>query len=238
MKINIQELIEISSDEIVDNNKNYIVKSLEKVMIKRNDKNEKNTSFENDNMMKKGREKFNTFIRFLDNVLPTEYDQKNLKGLKFSISFNHEETHYKQMLNIVQILCYKGATYVKKATLSDIFITYEMLDDDGSLKKCSKLKYVKEAIDNGTNIKIITFGEFLQMLDLNEEALNKLPMVSFDCLLREDAIIKDKKINIQKVKELSKVEKITLGDLYSNFFLELRKKVKYRFNIIYFFQYE
>ena len=174
------------------------------------------------------------FVQFLDNVLPSTDEPKTLKGLKFSISINYEETHYRQMLNIVQILCNKGATYIRKASLCDFFVTYEMFNEDGSLKSCSKTKYAKEAIENGANIKIISFNEFLEMIGLSEDKLDTLPMVSFDCLSRDDAVIKDPRtrryFEKKKSKEVVTVpaqeHKTTLGDLFGDLFAKLKEDLE------------
>ena len=134
------------------------------------------------------------------------------------------------MLNIVQMLSNLGATYIMKASLADYFITYEVLNDDGTIRTCSKSRYVNEANKNGANIKIISFKEFLNMLDTNEEELNNMPMVSFDCLYREDAIIKDKKTlntlnkgQSTKKESMPKSDNATLGEMFADFFKDFQK---------------
>ena len=138
------------------------------------------------------------------------------------------------MLNIVQMLCNKGATYVMKASLCDVFVTYKVLNEDGTERTCSKSKYVNKAIEEGANIKIVSFDEFVGMLGLTEQKLDELPMVSFDCLYREDAIIKDPKtkkyISIKNtVSEPVAVpndQKTTLGDLFGDLFAKLKEDLE------------
>lgn len=103
-------------------------------------------------------------------------------------------------------------------------------NEDGSEKQSSRTKHVKEASENGVNIKIISFEEFLEMLGLTEEGLDSMPMVSFDCLSREGAVIKDPKIkryfSKNKVLVIDPAEeyKTTLGDLFGNYFDNLKKE--------------
>ena len=184
---------------------------------------------EGNNTFRRGNFNGIVFVQFFDNVLPTKECEKRLSGLKFFISINYEENHYRQMLNIVQILCNLGATYVLKATLSDYLVTYEITNDDGSLKDCSKLRNVNKANESGANIKIITFKEFMGMLGLTEEELNEMPIVSFDCLYRKDTVIKDRKtskiLGIKKDKQIE-ANRVSsnLGDLYGDFFSEFINK--------------
>ena len=163
------------------------------------------------------------FYQFIDNVLPTIDVDNSLSELVFSISINYEETHFKQMFNIVQLLCNKGAKYTPKATEANYFVTFEMLNEDGTLKKCTKHNYVNDAISKGANIKIISFNELLNLLDITEQELNEMPMVSFDCLRRDDAIIKDYRSRkyFQKEKQEPDEERIyaNIGTLFSELLL-------------------
>lgn len=233
LEMTAQELIEICPS-VVDYNVNYTVQSLEISKLLREERIQNILKGNDDNLMLKNSKEARIFVQFLDNVLPDINEPKTLKDLKFSISINYEETHYKQMLNIVQILCNKGATYIRKASLCDIFVTYEIFNEDGSLKECTKTKYAKEAIENGSNIKIVSFNEFVEMIGLTEEELDALPMVSFDCLTREDAVIKDPRtrryFEKKKEKEVVTVPAIehrtTLGDLFGDLFAKLKEDLE------------
>ena len=173
---------------------NFIVSSLEASRLKREERMKEMFSPIGSNTLKQWSEQKTLFHQFLDNVLPNKECEKTLSGIKFSMSINYEEIHCIQMFNIVQILCNLGAEYVLKASRADIFVKYDSYLEDGTLKECSKSKYVEEAISNGANIKVISFNDFLTMINISEEELNSLPMVSLDCLLREDANIKNRKI--------------------------------------------
>lgn len=224
------EALELSLEDLIalcpnakNNNNNYLVESIEANRKIREAKFKEFLSGEGNNNLKRGTPSGRLFLQFLDNVVPNKNIEKRLANLKFSISINYEENHYKQMLNIVQLLSNLGATYVMKATIADVLVTYEVKNEDGSLKDCSKLKYVNKANDEGASIKIITFTEFMKMLDITEEELDKLPMVSFDCLLKDDAIIKDRStirlIESCTPKPVPKSNNgafATIGDLYGD----------------------
>ena len=193
------EALELSLEDLIslcpsakNTNQDYLVESIEANRRIREAKFKEFLSGEGNNNLKRGTPSGRLFLQFLDNVVPNNNVERTLADLKFSISINYEENHYKQMLNIVQLLTNLGATYVMKATQADIFVTYDVRNNDGSLKPCSKLKYVNKANDEGASIKIISFNEFMTMLGITEEKLNELPMVSFDCLLKDDAVIKDR----------------------------------------------
>ena len=75
-----------------------------------------------------------------------------------------------------------------------MFVTYESFDETGKPHGCNRLKYVKEAIENGASIEIITFDQFLEMLSMTNDELESLPLPPIDCIFREDAVIKDKRL--------------------------------------------
>jgi hypothetical protein len=171
------------------------------------------------------------FLQFLDNVKP-QRDGTKLKDKKVSISINYEEHHYKQMLNLIQLITNEGATVVLKGSESDIFVKYDVLNEDGTIRKDSKYNYVLEANQNGSNIQIVEFPEFLGMLEITEAELDDLPIPSFDFLNDENAIIKDKrdKARLQAKNRKNKETKsnivytsgdtkgATLGDLFPDIF--------------------
>lgn len=229
------ETLDLSLEELIslcpnarNKNENFEVESLViSRMIKEEELMDLFTN-EGNNKMNIGSKHRRTFLQFLDNVQSNKEMDKSLNGLKFSISINYEENNYKQMLNIVQMLTNLGATYVMKASLSNIFVKYDCIDEEGNIKDCSKLRHVTEANNNGSNIKIITFNDFLKIINISEDELNALPMPSFDCLYREDAIIKDRKtlslIKNNKVKpKLTKDDdSVTLGDMFKDFFASIK----------------
>ena len=152
-------------------------------------------------------------MQFLDNVQPQDGYEKKLLNKKISISINYEEHHYKQMLNIVQLLCNYGAIYVMKASRANIF--------------------VNQANAEGASIEIITFDNFMRLLGITEIELDKMPMVSFECLYRDDAVIKNKEtlkiLGKHKKEQEIKQEKISgtaLGDMFPDYFFELSKNLE------------
>ena len=232
LEMTAQELIDICPS-VVDYNENFVVQSLEIDRMIKEENMEKLLTGAGSNLMKRHSRRSRMFLQFLENVLPTIEEEKTLEGLKFSISFNYEELHYRQMLNIVQILCNKGATYVKNASLCDIFVTYKVLNEDGTERVCSKSKYVNKAIEDGANIKVISFDKFVEMLGLTETELDELPMVSFDCLYREDAIIDPKvkkhfsrKNAVNEPVTVPNETKTTLGDLFGDLFAKLKEDLE------------
>ena len=133
------------------------------------------------------------FVQFLDNVQVTAEGSGKFKDKKISISINYECTHFKEMMNIVQIIKNEGGEYVLKGSEADIFVTYVSYHEDGMPWQCNREKHVDIALSEGKTIKKVSFDEFLNMLGMTNEELENLPLPSIDCLFREDAIIKDKK---------------------------------------------
>ncbi len=227
-----EELIELCPGA-KDKNENYLVKSIEENRIKREQKFKENLNGDGSNDIRKYGDNKKRYLQFLDNVKPTKEGKGKFKDKKVSISINYEEHHYKQMLNLVQMIVNEGGQLILKASLSDIFVKYDVTLEDGSLRDDSKFNYVTEANDNGANISIIDFDDFLDILEITEEQLDEMPLVSFDFLFEDDAIIKDRrdKSFIQKKKNKDNKTGVvyssgpssgtTLGELFGDLFKKL-----------------
>lgn len=134
----------------------------------------------------------NRFMQFLDNVKSIEKLGSNkLKNKKISISINYEKNHYKEMLNLVQLIKNEGGSYILKASQSDMFFKYDLLLEGGSISDCSRLNHVKEENDKGNLIEILEFQDLLMLLDITEEELENKPIPSFDFLLNENTKIRN-----------------------------------------------
>ncbi len=60
------------------------------------------------------------FYQFIDNVKPLKKGDK-LKDKKVSITKNYEKTHFKQILNLIQLITDEGGKFILKASQSNIF---------------------------------------------------------------------------------------------------------------------
>ena len=124
------------------------------------------------------------FIRFLDFVKPIEEVKQIFKDKKISISLNYEMYHFQDMLKIVQLITNYGGEYVKKGSLADIFVKQDevVYDKNGNIIPCSKYKYVLESIQEGKNIEILEFDEFLSKLHITKEQLEVMQKIDTEYL--------------------------------------------------------
>lgn len=238
LNASLEELIELVP-EAKDRTENYLVKSIEENKVKREIKlRESLETGDGTNDLKKYGENRKRFLQYMDNVKPQKEGTAFLNK-KVSISVNYEEHHFRQMLNLVQMIADEGGMLILKGSLSDVFVKYDVILEDGSLRNDSKLKYVLEANENGSNIEIIEFSELLNKLGITEQELDEMPTPSFDFLFQEGAIVKDRKYRaiINRKSKAQKVEKVdangnrivygeeskgtTLGDLFGDIFAKL-----------------
>lgn len=147
----------------------------------------------NDMLSLRRRSNKKTFLQFLDNVQITGSGSDKFKDKKISISINYECQHFKEMMNLVQIIKNEGGEYVLKGSEADIFVAYAAFREDGTPWLCNREKYVDMAIAEGKKIEKVTFDEFLTLLGMTNEELERLPLPPIDCIFREDAVIKDRK---------------------------------------------
>lgn len=166
------EMIALSPDS-KDTTENYTVKSIEKQKELNALKLKQYFAVNDAEMTYWQRKKL--YEKYLKTLHPNLEGGK-LKNKKVSISINYEETHFRQILNFAKLIADQGGIIVGKATTADIFVKYDLFFEDGTLRKDSRLNYVNEAINKGSNIKIIKLDDLLDMLGLTEEELEKLPM--------------------------------------------------------------
>ena len=119
--------------------------------------------------------------KFLKTVKKTEELTPIFKGKSISISLNYELTHFRDVFVLIQLIVNHGGKYKSKSSESDIFVEYPLFDENGKKLFCSRLKYVEEANAAGGAIRIVSFREFLSLLEINEEELQNMqfPMESF-----------------------------------------------------------
>ena len=168
---------------------------------------------------------YRMFLKFLDGVKPQgDIVESDLNGKSLCVSLNYEIGHFKEMLSLVQLLTNHNAIYKMRASDNDIFVTYDVKDEEGNSRFCTRLKHVNEAIEEGKNIQIISFEELLNILNVKEEDLSSMPFPDENCFYK-----KPKPRQRQKKKE-PKFEKeefkgSTLGDLFPDLFEKLRNEI-------------
>ena len=226
LEMNLNDLLELVPNAL-DCTNSFVIKSIDESNKRKIKRFNLESSTESNNT-RFGRN-YRRYLQFLDNVKPTSKLGSVFKDKKISISINYEQHHFKQMLNLIQLIVNNGGTVILKATLSDIFVKYDIIQEDGTLRYDSKLKYVLEANDSGSNIEIIDFNELLNRLNITEKELDDMPMPSFDFLLNKDSIIKDPKV--KKLKDSIQINNneesnCTLGKLFPDVFEKLLKEIE------------
>lgn len=126
---------------------------------------------EQKNWILKGSENGILFLRMLDYAEPKSKVPQVLAGKKVTVSLNYEMYHYKEMVRLVQMIADAGGQYILKASQSDLFVTYDMTDENGESRRCSRYAYVREAIENGAAIEVITLDELLSVLGTTRSEL-------------------------------------------------------------------
>ena len=124
-----------------------------------------------DNVMLRGRRNHTLFLRYLDFGDPIGEKSDKLAGKKVSISMNYETEHFKEMIRLAGLVKAAGGEYVLKASSVDIFATFDCLDEDGNLRRCSRGEYVRDEIQKGRNIEVITLDGLLELLGTSREEI-------------------------------------------------------------------
>lgn len=171
--------------------------------------NIKNNFLRGDNKIK--------FLQFLDGVKPqSEIIQCEFTGKKVCLSLNYEYSHFKEMLSIVQLLKNRGCDYTLKATESDYFVAFTVIDSNGCEMNCSRLKYVNDANANGSSINVISLNNFWGILNVTEQDLLDMPFP-------EPSMFKCKKKSNSNPIRYNDSFSTTLGDVLRNQGIDLKK---------------
>lgn len=152
-----------------------------------------NEQNEKENTMRRGEENWIIFIRYLDYGQSVGEKSNKLIGKKVTASKNYEIEHFKEMINLVGMIKAAGGEYVLKASESDVFVTFDMVDEEGNIRCCSRYDYVKKEIEKGKNIEIITLDDLLKIFGTNIEALEEMPPVNVEYLL-DDKYLKNNQV--------------------------------------------
>lgn len=230
--------LNITLDEIIkeetsfnDETNDFVIKSLYEHEIRRENEEKFLLSVSDgtnflDSEHRHNRTMFSIFIK---NVKPKKKKGTNkLKGKKVSISSFYTKNHYRQLLNLIQIILNEGGTFENESTKANLFVKYDLENEDGI--EDHKLKFVLQANEKGSKIEIITLVDFLKILCIDEEKLDSLPFPSFDFLYNSKAIIPNPMIKKAIKRELEKKTeedlksynkkntKVTLGDMFPDDF--------------------
>ncbi len=135
-----------------------------------------------DNVMLRGRRNHTLFLRYLDFGDPIGEKSDKLAGKKVSISMNYETEHFKEMIRLAGLVKAAGGEYILKASSVDIFATFDCLDEDGNLRRCSRGEHVRDEIQKGRNIEVITLDGLLELLGTSREEIEAAELIDIEYL--------------------------------------------------------
>ncbi len=109
--------------------------------------------------------------QYLYFVKPRANADSTINGKKFLMSLNFEMNNFKEVMAIVTKLADRGAKYVLQATDADYYVEY-----GNDVRPCVRKIYVTEAKNKGADIKIISFEQFMKMINSTKEELSATPL--------------------------------------------------------------
>lgn len=99
-----------------------------------------------------------------------------LSGERVTLSSGYEKNNYRQMLKITELITEAGGHYVQKASQCTLFVACEEIDGAGNLMPDKRRNVVENAIEEGSEARIILLPDLLAMLGITEEELNAVPL--------------------------------------------------------------
>lgn len=136
------------------------------------------------------------YKQFVKEMFAHHRRRARLHNASIGISKNYLFNHYRQALNLTQLIFGAGGIVRRdESAFPDIYVTY---DGVASCEEDNVLERVIEANQNGAEIKIISFNELLDLLKITNEQLENMPMPSFEFLLEKRKRSHGKKKNSSK----------------------------------------
>ncbi|MGM9637888.1 MAG: hypothetical protein ACI3YK_07905 [Eubacteriales bacterium] len=139
---------------------------------------------------------YKRFCRYVKGLAVNDDPDSLFHGQKICISANYEERHCVQMKEIAARIADRGGRYWVYASECDLFVSYDYIKADGTVKKCARLAHVQEAIEKGKEIKILPLAEFLELLDTDEAQLDALLLPEADETDSDETVTVDSEIPI------------------------------------------
>ncbi len=134
-----------------------------------------------------------------------------IRGKTFCISKNFEYVHFKEMLELSQLIINAGGIPISSATKCDVFIKYDVEIEDKELLACKRYESVKKRIKDGNMVEITELSDFLKLFHLEEKDLSLCKNVNFKLIERIKLGIKKSGKNDKPIEELidGKIRKLS-----------------------------
>lgn len=94
-----------------------------------------------------------------------------LSGKTICFSRNYEDRHLKEMMFLIKKLAENGVKCVGKASECDMFVKYDLYDENGDKINCSRFTAVCSELNAGRDIKILTLEELLEQTGITTDEL-------------------------------------------------------------------
>lgn len=118
------------------------------------------------------------FHKYIADLTICENVSSPLNGLTVCISANYEEKHFRQMVYIADKLSELGAAYTSTASKADVFVTFDVTKADGTQKNCPRYAKIKQLIENGKDIRVISFNDLVEIAEIDREELDSFRVVN------------------------------------------------------------
>jgi hypothetical protein len=109
--------------------------------------------------------------------------EKDFPSLCIGSRFVVPKEHFKEMMILAGMIKAAGGEYVLMASRADVFATFEVTDEEGNKRRCSRGEYVQAQVETGKEIEIISLEDLLSLLGTSFEALEASREIDVEYLL-------------------------------------------------------
>ena len=133
------------------------------------------------NMMERGSENAELFLKYLDTVRPKKTRKPPmLSGHTVTVSLGYQRYHFNEMLYLVQMIVNAGGSYTLSSKEADTLYTYDCGEEGDS-----RLAVMEERREAGEDVEIWPIKLLFDMLETSENRLANKPRMDLSHLMPE-----------------------------------------------------
>ena len=116
------------------------------------------------------------FVKYREGLQINAASRSPLAGKTVCFSRHYEDDHLREMMFLVKELAARGARCIGKASECDVFVRFDITDENGDHVPCLRLSAAEKARSEGADVTICTLEDLLTMAGITKTELESAPM--------------------------------------------------------------
>jgi len=166
--------------ELRDRTENFVVRSVYENRCKRIEMTVAWFNGEENELKLSNKRRGRLYNAFMNLLEKEERTGTAFLGKRLSFNERYVAKNFRRALRIIQFFVLAGGSVSHMVSTVDYYVRYDVYNEDGTLKKDSRLLCVQGENENGASIRILTVEELYGVLGLTEEEIDAMPLFTLD----------------------------------------------------------